>query len=223
MADVEYPKLLNDAYEVGDKIGEGGMGVVFRCQDRGGGDELAVKFLSRELLESEAGRRRFDHEVRVIAGLRHPNIVAIREHGIEDGFPYLIMDLCVDDEGQPLTLGKVQRRSPKFRLPTEQLLELLPHLLASVGYLHGQGLVHRDLKPDNILLQLDDQGRLIPKLSDFGLVALTSDEALRERFQANVSLSIHTGDDKARAMVGTWDYMSPEQREGGAIDARSDV
>ena len=216
MADVEYPKLLSETYEVG-------MGTVFRCRDQWEDRELAVKFLSRELLESKSGRRRFDHEGRILAKLRHPNIVVIHAHGIEAGFPYLVMELCVDGAGQPLTLGKAQRRSPKDRLPTGQLLELLAPLLAGVGYLHDLGLVHRDLKPDNILLQPDDQGRAVPKLSDFGLVALTNDEKLRARFKANVSLSIHTGDDKVRAMVGTWDYMSPEQRKGGAIDARSDI
>ena len=222
-ADVEYPELLNDIYEVGEKVGEGGMGVVFRCRDRRNGNELAVKFLSRELREKEASRQRFDHEVQILSGLRHPNIVAVRAHGIEDGFPYLIMDLCLDYAGKPLTIGLVQRRSPDNRLRATQLLELLAPLLASVGYLHGQGLVHRDLKPANVLLQAGAGGKLFPKLSDFGLVSLTSDEELRTRYEASVNLTVYDGGDKQRALAGTWDYMSPEQRKGGAIDARSDV
>ena len=223
MASNEYPALLNETYEVGEQIGEGGMGAVFRCRDLATDQACAVKFLARDLCESDAARRRFNHEARILAKLRHPNIVAIHAHGIEAGFPYLVMDLCVDQEGNPLTLGKLQRRAEDRRIEAEALLALLAPMLASVGYLHAQGLVHRDLKPDNFLLQPDEQGRLVPKLSDFGLITLTSDDELRARFQGSVSLSIQSGDNKTRAMVGTWDYMSPEQREGGSLDARSDV
>lgn len=218
-----YPQILKGRYQLEDILGEGGMGTVYRCVDPRSGRLGAVKFLTLEQILSESGMRRFEHECHLLSSFNHPNIVKILDHGVEEGFPYLVMELCVNARGVPYTLKHLQMEQPKRRLSPELLLGLLPAILDSVGQIHLAGLVHRDIKPDNILLHFAPDGRIVPKLTDFGLVAVTGDDELRQQFQLTIDVSMQDSSRRNKSFVGTYTYMSPEQKRGDLLDARSDV
>lgn len=223
MSEEYYPRQLKGRYELREKLGEGGMGAVFRCHDHFSQFDYAVKFLTVDHVLTSTGVQRFVHEARLLSHLQHPNIVQIHDYGVEEGIPYLIMELCLNEEGTPFTLKELQDLSPDRQLSVEHLLKILPQMLASVSLLHNHGLIHRDLKPENFLLKADADGYLIPKLSDFGLVAITGDEDLQRQYELSISLSLQDSTTKDRAWVGTYAFMSPEQKRGEQLDARSDV
>jgi ABC-type transport system substrate-binding protein/tRNA A-37 threonylcarbamoyl transferase component Bud32 len=178
-------------------IGEGAMGVVYRATDVRG-TQAALKVLIPELARDERFRQRFLQESKLAASLDHPNIVSTLSAGEEDGDLYLAMEYV---EGPDLR--EVLRR--ESRLDAVRTLDLLGQVAAALDAAHAKGLVHRDVKPGNILL--DDEVRHA-YMCDFGLARHVS------------SVSSLTGD---RGFVGTIDYVPPEQVEGGSIDGRADV
>jgi ABC-type transport system substrate-binding protein/tRNA A-37 threonylcarbamoyl transferase component Bud32 len=178
-------------------IGEGAMGAVYRATDAHG-TPAALKVLVPELARDERFRQRFLRESQLAASLEHPNIVSTLSAGEEDGDLYLAMEYV---EGPDLR--EVLRR--EGRLDAERTLDLLGQVARALDAAHARGLVHRDVKPGNILL--DEQARHA-YVCDFGLARHVS------------SVSSLTGD---RGFVGTIDYVPPEQVEGGSIDGRADV
>jgi serine/threonine protein kinase len=193
------------SYLVEELLGRGGMGVVYRAVDQRPGTrgrKVALKILAPELSADERFRQRFERESQIAASIDHPNIVPVYEAGDVDGLLYIAMRYV---EGEDLR-ALVQREGP---LPPERALALVGQVAAALDAAHARGLVHRDVKPGNILLVGGD--RESPPhvyLTDFGLT---------KRADSHSGLTV-TGQ-----FVGTIEYVAPEQIEGKDVDARTDV
>ena len=181
-------------------IGEGATGTVYLAEDAGSGKHVALKVLSPELARDERFRRRFLRETEVAARLDHPNVVPTIASGEADGALYLAMPYLDGAD-----LRELLRR--ESRLDADRALELIAQVAAALDAAHAAGLVHRDVKPANILVGSKTDGEQA-QICDFGLARYLS------------SVSSLTGD---RGFVGTVDYVPPEQIEGARIDGRADV
>jgi tetratricopeptide (TPR) repeat protein len=187
-------------YVVLEQVARGGMGVVMRGRDPQRGDEVAIKLLTSGGASAAAQKKRFRREVQAMTRLRHPNVVAIRSSGEHRGHPYLVMDFV---DGQSLQ-DRLARSGP---LRFAEAAELTHQLAGALEHAHRESLLHRDVKPANVILTPAGQ----PMLTDFGLVKATDGS------QTKLS---RTG-----TYMGTPGYWPPEQARGDltAIDARSDV
>jgi serine/threonine-protein kinase len=187
---------LGNRYLVQAEIGRGGMGVVYRALDTSSLQRtVAIKMPLSGLLTEENFLERFIHEARQAASLHHPNIVTIYDIGEQDGVPFIVMQYL---DGQ--TLEKILHT--RDRLSPEQTVPLLRQLADALDYVHGQRLVHRDIKTANVMLSAD--GKVT--LTDFGLVRATESAGFTRSHQT----------------VGTAEFMSPEQALGRSSDPRSD-
>jgi len=199
-------------YRILERIGGGGMGVVYKAEDTQLGRPVALKFLSEPLVGDKAALQRFQQEARMASALDHPNICTIYEIGEHAGLPFIAMQYL---EGQTL-----ERRITDKPLPIEQVITMGIQIADALEAAHAKGITHRDIKPSNIYITKRDQ----PKILDFGVAKLTGD--------------LHTGASAASAKppttvdglftapgarVGTFAYMSPEQERGDELDARSDL
>jgi len=192
-------------YEVLTAIGAGGMGEVYRARDTRLGRDVAIKILTASLSANPEGKQRFEREARVVASLNHPNICTLHDIGHQDGVDFLVME-CLEGE----TLAKWLTRGP---LPQEQTLAIAAQIADALDKAHRRGVVHRDLKPGNVMLTKSGA-----KLLDFGLAKATVAEAMsQETLSEKAPLSA------PGTIVGTLQYMSPEQTEGREADARSDI
>ena len=183
---------LPDRYQGLGLLGGGGMGHVIRALDRQLGREVAIKTLT-PALQSEDGLERLQREARAIAALRHPAIVGI--YDIDVGAGILVMELVTGGSLAELL-------SKESKLSEERALSIARPILSALAAMHAEGIIHRDVKPSNILIGDDDQ----PKLCDFGVVHTLDSELTMDGVQP-----------------GTPAYMAPEQRDGGRADERSDV
>ena len=193
-------------YRVVGAIGAGGMGEVYRAKDTRLGRMVAVKVLSQDLSASPDVRQRFEREAQTISQLSHPHICALHDVGNQDGTEYLVMELL---EGE--TLSDRLARGP---LPLEQTLRFGQEIADALDKAHRQGVVHRDLKPGNVMLTKSGV-----KLLDFGLAKAVDPSA-------SVDLSAsptRQGLTQEGAILGTFQYMAPEQLEGREADARTDI
>ena len=187
-------------YRILDLIGEGGMGSVYEAEQENPRRTVALKVVRNGLAMPEA-LRRFAQESQALARLQHPGIAQVYEAGVARGKPYFAMERI---HGRPLIEYAAERR-----LTTEQKLELMSKLCDAAHHAHQRGVIHRDLKPGNILV--DEMGQ--PKILDFGVARITDGDA-----------QVTRGADLGK-LVGTLAYMSPEQVEGDSsqLDARSDI
>ncbi len=196
-------------YEILTAIGAGGMGEVYRARDTRLDRIVAIKVLPAHLADRSELRERFEREARTIASLNHPHICVLHDIGCQDGVDYLVMEYL---EGE--TLGQ---RLLKGALPLEQVLQYAIEMADALDKAHRKGITHRDLKPGNIMLTKSGT-----KLLDFGLAKLKQEVA-----PANVQLSqLPTASDPLTAhgtILGTMQYMAPEQVEGKEVDARTDI
>jgi serine/threonine-protein kinase len=187
-------------YRIEARIGEGAMADVYRAHDPDIGRVVAIKALKPDYRRDPELGARFLREARAAGALNHPNIATIYDVGEADGVPYIAMELI---EGRPLdTVLQAQGR-----MPFERVLALGAQLSDALGYAHAQGIVHRDVKPSNILLSSDGK---TAKLLDFGVARIGESEGQLARTQAG-------------QMIGTPRYMSPEQALGLPVDPRSDL
>jgi eukaryotic-like serine/threonine-protein kinase len=193
-------KALGPQYRLERELGRGGMGVVFLAMDTTLDRQVAIKVVHPELAPHESITRRFLAEARTIARLRHPNIVAIHAAGSADSLLYYVMD---EVAGESLR----QRLVREGRLPTDETSRIVSDLASALHAAGRAGVVHRDVKPENVLL---DQASGRAMLADFGIA----------RAVAGESGSSSTGQGVA---VGTPTYMSPEQAAGEETDTRSDL
>jgi serine/threonine protein kinase/Flp pilus assembly protein TadD len=196
-------------YRIVERLGEGGMGVVYRAQDTTLGRDVAIKVLRPELGRQPERVRRFSQEARAASALNHPNIITVHDAGeFEDG-PFLVMELVV---GESLR-GQLRRGA----LPLPKVLDIGIQAAAALTRAHESGITHRDLKPENILLRPDGYVKIL----DFGLAKLTEREPPAEN--ASATTTVEATLTSEGTVVGTAAYMSPEQATGCAVDSRSDI
>ena len=188
------------------RLGEGGVGVVYRARQVHLGREVAIKVLHKDAAAIPEWRRRFEREAQALSALAHPNVVPVTDSGIDNGVPFLVMELL-----QGKTLADLLKEGP---LPLWRALDIARQLLRGLAFAHGKGIVHRDLKPANVFLQeLPDQADHV-RLLDFGMVKFL------EKADSGPMADTLT---RAGVVFGTPAYLSPEQAKGGPADARTDV
>jgi len=182
-------------YRILDKIGEGGMGVVYKAQDTRLERLVAVKFLPPGLAVLDSARHRFVNEARAASSLNHPNVAIVYDVGEAEYSSFIVMELV---EGETL-----KARLQGERLTVEQVRAIAIQIAEGLSAAHSKGIVHRDIKPENLLLTRD--GSI--KIMDFGIAKLSDDAHLTQ-----------TG-----TTLGTLSYMSPEQLLADSVDFRSDL
>ncbi|MEM7456202.1 MAG: protein kinase [Planctomycetota bacterium] len=194
-----HPEMLGriGQYDIEAKIGQGGMGIVFRAFDTALNRTVAIKVLAPHLASSGIARKRFTREARAAAAVRHPNVIPIYNVNASDERPYIVMELV---DGTSLQ-EHIQNNGP---LEPVEIVRIANQIAAGLVEAHEQGLVHRDIKPANILIEKDVSRVMI---TDFGLARAADDVAMTQ-----------TG-----WLAGTPHYMSPEQARGMDIDHRSDL
>ena len=193
--EVTQGTIVDDRYEIRERLGSGGMAAVYRAHDRQLGREVALKLLYPRFAEDESFVERFRREASAAAGLQHPNVVSVYDRGEWDGTSYIAMELV---DGRTLR-EVVQEEGP---LDPIRAIDCTIGVLRAARFAHRRGIIHRDLKPHNVLV--DGEGRT--KVTDFGIA------------RAGASDMTETG-----SIMGTAQYLSPEQAQGLAVTPRSDL
>jgi len=187
-------------YRVLEPLGRGGMARVYRAYHPQLDRYVAIKVLRSDLVEEEDFLARFKREARAVAALRHPNIVRVFDFDVQQGVYYMVMELL---EGDSLRTRLNDYRAREERMPMGDVARILLDVLEGLQYAHGEGMVHRDVKPGNILLSRSGQA----VLTDFGIAQIIGGT----RYTVS------------GALMGTLNYMSPEQGLEGECDSRSDI
>jgi serine/threonine protein kinase len=194
-----------DQYQIGELVGRGSMSIVYRARQPRLQRDVAIKVMVPTLAANPIFRQRFEREAQSIANLRHPNILTVHDYGeTEDGQLYLVVDYVQggtlrERMGIPPVGGKVEGA-----ISLEEAVTVVIQMAEALDYAHRQGVIHRDVKPNNILMT--DDGR--PLLADFGLVkSIQDDRRLTD----------------SGMILGTPDYVAPEQAQGSAVDGRADI
>ena len=201
------PLTLSGRYELGRLLGRGGMADVYEARDLRLGRTVAVKMLRPDMARDRQFRVRFEREARAVAGLSHPSIVAVYDTGEHEpdgpgpqpvALPYIVMELVTGETLRELVRGG--------NLTVDESVEYVLGVLSALEYSHRQGIVHRDIKPANVMVRRDTAE---VKVMDFGIARATADSG------ATMT--------QTQAVVGTAQYLSPEQAQGEVVDARSDL
>src|ERR1700724_3735916 len=195
-------------YQIQALLGAGGMGEVYRAHDTRLEQTVALKILRAQFSSDPVRQQRFEREAKSISGLNHPHICVLHDIGHQDGMDYLVME-CVEGE----TLAKRLEKGP---LPLEQVAKFGSQIADALAKAHCNGGVHRDLKPGNIMLTTTGA-----KLLDFGLVKAALPPANLATLTAAAAQTAPMTQEGT--IVGTFQYMSPEQVEGKEVDGRSDI
>src|SRR5438067_250964 len=190
-------EVLADRYELEELVGTGGMSSVFRAHDRLLDRKVALKVLHEQYTKDADYVERFRHEARSVAALSHPNIVTVIDRGEHEGRQFIVFEYV---DGENLK-RMIERRGPA---PVDTALELAMQIARGLSFAHQQGLVHRDVKPQNVLLNGDGQA----KVTDFGIAR---------------SLDVKHGMTQTGTVLGTSDYIAPEQAQGQRVDEHTDI
>ncbi len=190
-------ELLADRYELEELVGTGGMSSVYRAHDRLLDRKVALKVLHEHYGVDEASVERFRREARAVASVSHPNVVTVIDRGEQNGRQFIVFEYV---EGE--NLKQILRRTRQ--LSVEQALEFVVQVARGLAYAHQEGIVHRDVKPQNVLV--DANG--VAKVTDFGIAR---------------SLDVQHGMTQTGTVLGTSDYIAPEQAQGQVVDEQSDV
>ncbi len=192
--------ILNNRYRITERIAAGGMGVVYRGERLELGRPVAIKFLHETFTAQKTFLKRFEREAKAMSQLSHPYCVSVIDFGVE-GAPYIVMDYVTGRTLKTLLFDQ--------RLSIDRVMRIVDQLLAAIGHAHSNGIVHRDIKPGNIMLcEATGVGEHVC-IFDFGLAKLVG--------------SLGETHSEATMVVGTPSYMSPEQAQGGTADERSDL
>ena len=203
-AEISIGSVLDGRYRIDAILGSGGMGRVYRAEHTGIGRPVAIKVLHADLNRNREAAQRFQREAIASGRLDHPNIVNVSDFGVvDDGSCYLVMEVL---EGE--SLGTRLERDQ--RIPWREAIEIMRGVLMGLAHAHERGVVHRDIKPDNVFLTRKD-GELVVKILDFGIAKL---------FAGSADDPAST---RAGLTVGTPAYLSPEQAVGGEIKPASDL
>jgi eukaryotic-like serine/threonine-protein kinase len=190
------PHVLLDRYEVGRLLGAGGMAEVFEGRDRLLARRVAIKVLQAQFVRDPSFLIRFKREAQAAASLSHPNIVGVYDTGTEDGTHFIVMEYV---DGRTLK-DVIRAEGPLY---SERAAEICADVCGALIAAHARGLIHRDIKPGNVMLTPD--GKV--KVMDFGIARATTSETITQ----------------TAAVVGTAQYISPEQAQGQTVDYRSDL
>ena len=194
--------VVAERYHVTELLGVGGMGAVYRAEDAADGGDVALKILRHRLGASDQASARFEREAFVGSKLVHPNCVGVSDFGrCDDGAIFMAMELLT---GEPL--GDIMTR--EGRIPWRRALRIARHVLAGLAHAHAEGIVHRDIKPDNIFIAERDGDPHFARILDFGIAKL---------LDGGPAIT------QAGVTVGTPEYLSPEQAVGDKLDGRSDL
>lgn len=194
-------------FEVLGLIGAGGMGEVYRAHDTRLDRDVAIKVLLAKFASDHERLRRFEIEARAVAALSHPNVLAVHEVGTHEGSPFLVTELL---EGESL-----QDRLRAGALPVRKAVETAVQIAKGLEAAHEKGIIHRDLTPSNVFVTNDGQVKIL----DFGLAKLIAPRNLAELAQATTVVEAT----EAGTILGTVNYMSPEQARGHSLDQRTDI
>ncbi|NNF00053.1 MAG: serine/threonine protein kinase, partial [Pyrinomonadaceae bacterium] len=194
-------------YKILSEIGKGGMGEVYLAQDTKLNRNVAIKFLSEEWSKDSDKLNRFIQEAQAASALNHPNIITI--HGIDEteGSQYIALEYI---EGETLT----ERLNNKLKF--NEALNIATQIASALDAAHTAGIVHRDIKPDNVMIREDG----IVKILDFGIAKLTEQKKPKVESEDATAVQVNT---TPGMIIGTANYMSPEQAKGKEIDSRTDV
>jgi eukaryotic-like serine/threonine-protein kinase len=198
-SDSRIGAVLHNRYRILERMGEGAMGVVYRGERVQLGRPVAIKFLRGAYASSAEGKRLFQVEALASSRLSHPNCVPVTDFGVEGNEPYLVMDFV---HGQPLDFAL----RAELRFSPERAVAVVRQVLAALAHAHAQGVIHRDVKPENIILTRTEGHGEQPRLLDFGLGKLRGEE------------SVLSG-----VAPGTPAYLSPELASGARVDERADI
>src|SRR3989440_12727639 len=189
-------EVLSAGYELEELVGSGGMSSVYRAHDRLLDRKVALKILHEQYTADDQYVERFRREARAVASLSHPNIVTILDRGEDEGRQFIVFELV---EGR--TLAEILQE--EGRLPVRRALEIAIQVARGLAFAHEHGLVHRDVKPQNVILNGDGRA----KVTDFGIAR---------------SLDVQ-GVTQTGTVLGTSNYIAPEQAQGGTVDGATDV
>lgn len=189
-------KLLNDRYKLVEKIGTGGMAIVYRAEDRHLSREVAVKILQPQFADNTKAVKRFRHEAKSVASLNHPNIINIFDIGQDDETEYIIMEYIT---GQDLK----EKIKQEGKLPTVQAVRIIEEVCQALIKAHRNNIIHCDIKPHNILLTSDER----VKVTDFGIAQAITDATMEQ----------------TDSIIGSAHYLSPEQARGSKVTTKSDL
>src|SRR5438552_3470236 len=194
-------------YEIRSKIGEGGMGEVYRAYDPKMNREIAIKILPAAFSADKERLARFEQEAQAAGSLNHPNILVIYHIDTHDGSPYIVTELL---EGETL-----RARMGGASLPQRRAIDYARQIARGLAAAHEKGIVHRDLKPDNIFITKDGQVKIL----DFGIAKLTQADATRSQ----TDIPTRRVNTDPGVVMGTVGYMSPEPGRGQARDHRAEI
>jgi serine/threonine-protein kinase len=194
--------VIDRKYRLESRLGEGGMGQVFRARRLFMDDFVAVKFMRPEVLANPETRQRFYQEARAAARIKHPHVVTMHDFGeTPDGLVYLVMEFL---EG--LSLGELLKKNGPLAL--DRVIEIGMQICQALTCMHENNVIHRDLKPDNIMMVPDGEGGEMAKVVDFGVAKILESDARMTRYQVRIGSPI---------------YCSPEQYVGQPVDHRTDL
>src|SRR5215510_524452 len=198
-------------YRLIKELGRGGMGTVYLAYDTRLGRRVALKLLPSRLVNNSERLRRFQREARLVSALSHPNIITIYDFGQENGRHYIVSEFV---EGHTLRnfVGSQD-------ISLNRILDLVVQVASALEAAHAEGVVHRDIKPENIMLRPDGYVKVL----DFGLAKLTEPESGGDEAKTDISGAPPDFETRTGIVLGTVNYMSPEQARGQKVDGRSDL
>src|SRR4026207_805935 len=198
-------------YRIVEPIGAGGMGAVYKAYDNKLQRVVAIKLLPAEYVSQQDRRRRFFQEARAASALNHPHILTVYEVGEDDGKPYIAMEFI---EGETLR-QKINARS----LQRSETLNIAIQIASGLSRAHELGIIHRDLKPENLMLSRDGYAKIL----DFGLAKLVAERNRAMVADSEQKTLIRGIETESGTLMGTINYMAPEQLLGQRVDRRCDV